>query len=345
MGVDLVAEIERELAALGKTTPSALKTTVVVPKAGAAALKAGVAKATGGLVSHSASGITFGTTGFVAGAQVTKCALPVLVAKALGLGLGIVPSWPLVVGAAGAIGGVALYDRFKAGLELAPTSPAGDDPGFKSTLEFAPASVAALYHRFRAGGKSTPATMAASNGRFKTGKISVSVAMAGFYDRFKAGLNFAPALMAVNIPAAYAVEDTPGFVDRQVGLALAAAETRRREMRSNLGAPVKRERRFSFRVKVPPGTMDVYWKERNGKIGRGLALDISFRSVHFHAPGLDVDSIERLEFPRLGKSLIVTKSTIVRKTKNGAVIHLYNFNNGVDGWMSWIEILTRIDQE
>ncbi|MEI6985126.1 MAG: hypothetical protein WCK65_03270 [Rhodospirillaceae bacterium] len=113
----------------------------------------------------------------------------------------------------------------------------------------------------------------------------------------------------------------------------------------NTLAPGRPERRFSLRVKVPPGAMFVVWSNRDGTEGRTAAIDISFRSVHFKDANFDANGIKQLICPRINKIFDIKKSIIVRRERGHFAVSLRVFAGGVNSWMSWIEILTRIDQE
>ncbi len=266
----LFAEIEREVGQNAVTAAVTAKGAAVIPGSMASAAGVGTAKAAAaGLAGHTAPyGMVLGSAAIIpCCTQASAGAMPLLMAKGFGLGMGVMPGWPLVIGAGCALTISALYDRY----------------------------------------------MKTSEGK--------------------------------SVPEASFASEAMGYINDKVQTALSGAEIYRNAISPKVQSTYPRERRYSFRVKVPDGAMAVVWKNKNGQHCSANAIDISFRGIHFDGKHYDAKDIDRLEFPRLGINLDVTKSSIVRRDGDSVVVYLKNFSNDVDGWMSWIEILTRIDQE
>ncbi|MBF0095602.1 MAG: VWA domain-containing protein [Alphaproteobacteria bacterium] len=141
-------------------------------------------------------------------------------------------------------------------------------------------------------------------------------------------------------------EDASRFIAEKVQNALDDAEKLRRRLLVDESDAIDREdRRFSLRVTVPEGAMDIHWTDGDGNECHGSAVDISMQGVRFLAPVFDAVAISRVVCPRMGLSLNVVQSTISRHDGRHAVAVLGRFENNLDDWMRWVEIVTRIDQD
>lgn len=109
--------------------------------------------------------------------------------------------------------------------------------------------------------------------------------------------------------------------------------------------PFEFDRRFALRIKVPPGEMIVHGVDSNGRSVKGLAIDISMHGVRFSASKTRVKYIDRVVFPRYDVTLKVKEARIYRQAGNRAVAIMETFENEADGWMQWIELMTRLDQK
>jgi hypothetical protein len=135
------------------------------------------------------------------------------------------------------------------------------------------------------------------------------------------------------------------YIDAKVKKALEDAESLRRKLLINESSAVSVERRFSLRVVVPPGAMDVHWIAQSGQPAQSPAIDISMQSVKFAAGEAEVKAVTRIICPKMGVELGVVQSKINRQEAQHAVATLVEFDNNLDDWMCWVEIITRIDQK
>ncbi|MEO5373958.1 MAG: hypothetical protein H7840_06705 [Alphaproteobacteria bacterium] len=134
------------------------------------------------------------------------------------------------------------------------------------------------------------------------------------------------------------------FIDDRVGRALEEAASLRNRLAEGRREGTQ-DRRFSFRVAVPPGAMEIRWVDKEGTDHRSPAINISLHGILFEADDPYIMSIRQIACPRLQRTINVTKSIVHRREVNLSVAVLAGFEKGADDWMSWVEILTRIDQE
>jgi len=103
------------------------------------------------------------------------------------------------------------------------------------------------------------------------------------------------------------------------------------------------ERRFSIRISLPPGAMDIYWTNKNGEEHHGAAIDISFRGVLFEADDFDSTSIDKIVCHPLGATLPVKRVRVEQRGIGRVVAIIEEFEDKIEGQMKWIEIFTRIE--
>ena len=133
---------------------------------------------------------------------------------------------------------------------------------------------------------------------------------------------------------------------KQNGIIGQAMETARDLFKSrSKEKPFEFDRRFDLRIKVPPGEMIVHGVDSKGRSVKGRAIDISMHGVRFSAPKTRLKYIDRVVFPRYDVTLKIKKARIYRQTGNRAVAIMETFENEADGWMQWIELMTRLDQK
>jgi hypothetical protein len=134
------------------------------------------------------------------------------------------------------------------------------------------------------------------------------------------------------------------YIDAKVKNALDDAEKLRRKLLVNESGAVNVERRFSLRVSVPPGAMEVQWIGEDGDKRETPAIDISMHGVKFETSGAGIASVTAIICPKMEVVLAVKKFEEIRRDGSRAVALLIEFDNNLDDWMRWVEIITRIDQ-
>jgi hypothetical protein len=90
--------------------------------------------------------------------------------------------------------------------------------------------------------------------------------------------------------------------------------------------------------------MNVQWTNEDGQKQETPAINISMHGVKFEAQDVKAASVTRIICPNMDVALGVKKSQIVRHDDSSAVAMLVEFDNNLDDWMRWVEIITRIDQ-
>ena len=108
--------------------------------------------------------------------------------------------------------------------------------------------------------------------------------------------------------------------------------------------PFEFDRRFALRISVPAGTMEVQWSDEDGNVSRGRVIDVSMHGIKFEAPGFAGNSIDMIIYIKLDTTLKVRRSMVLRRDGDQVVVILDDFEDGVDGWIAWIDNLTRINQ-
>ena len=165
------------------------------------------------------------------------------------------------------------------------------------------------------------------------------------------GQSFAPALATAGDrsgPQDAGVEvetDVSNFVDERVKQAMTEAEKLRRELLGRASAHMEIERRFSLRVSVPPGAIEVHWTNPDGQPGMGRGFNISMHGILFEAKGFKAKGIDRIVFPKQNTVMNVKHADISRREENKAAAVLHEFEKNVDNWMTWIQLLTRINED
>ncbi|MBF0391890.1 MAG: VWA domain-containing protein [Alphaproteobacteria bacterium] len=134
------------------------------------------------------------------------------------------------------------------------------------------------------------------------------------------------------------------YIDAKVKNALDDAEKLRRKLLVNESGAVNVERRFSLRVSVPPGAMEVQWIGEDGDKRETPAIDISMHGVKFETYGAGIASVTAIICPKMEAVLAVKKFEEIRRDGSRAVALLIEFDNNLDDWMRWVEIITRIDE-
>ncbi|MEO5338290.1 MAG: VWA domain-containing protein [Magnetospirillum sp. WYHS-4] len=133
------------------------------------------------------------------------------------------------------------------------------------------------------------------------------------------------------------------YIDAKVRNALDDAEILRRKLLVDESGAVDVERRFSLRVRVPPGAMVVQWVGADGQNRETPAIDISMHGVKFETHGVGVETLARIICPQMEVVLAVKKFQEIRRDGSRVVALLVEFEDNLDDWMRWVEIITRID--
>ncbi|CAK0756120.1 VWFA domain-containing protein [Azospirillaceae bacterium] len=104
------------------------------------------------------------------------------------------------------------------------------------------------------------------------------------------------------------------------------------------------DQEFSLRIVVPPGAMNILWINQNGDERYGSAINISMHGIKFKTNGCNINSVVKIICPRIRVALKVVRANIVRSNADYAIAMLIEFENNLDDWMRWVEIITRIDE-
>jgi hypothetical protein len=164
---------------------------------------------------------------------------------------------------------------------------------------------------------------------------------AGVYAFFR---RRAPVASSAKAGPAIPLDLASQYIDAKVKNALDDAEKLRRKLLVNESGAVNVERRFSLRVSVPPGAMEVQWIGEDGDKRETPAIDISMHGVKFETYGAGIASVTAIICPKMEVVLAVKKFEEIRRDGSRAVALLIEFDNNLDDWMRWVEIITRIDQ-
>ena len=127
--------------------------------------------------------------------------------------------------------------------------------------------------------------------------------------------------------------------------ALSDAEKLRRRLMAEETQWSENERRFAVRVPVPAGAMTVHWTNLDGGRNEGSVVNISMRGVLFEAADFDAATIDRVVCPRFDIVLNVTDAFVQRKETDRVVVVMVEFEDHVDSWMTWTELITRIEED
>ncbi|CAA7622134.1 conserved hypothetical protein [Magnetospirillum sp. LM-5] len=134
------------------------------------------------------------------------------------------------------------------------------------------------------------------------------------------------------------------YIDAKVKGALDDAEKLRRKLLIAESEAVKVERRFSLRVAVPSGAMEIQWISADGEKRETAAINLSMHGVKFETHGAEVKAVTKIICPNMDVVLGVKKFQEIRRDGSRSVALLIEFENNLDDWMRWVEIITRIDQ-
>ena len=69
------------------------------------------------------------------------------------------------------------------------------------------------------------------------------------------------------------------------------------------------------------------------------------RGVLFEAAEFDTATIDRVVCPRFNIALNVTDAAVQRRETDRVVVVMVEFEDNVDSWMAWTELITRIEEE
>ncbi|MFN3076021.1 MAG: VWA domain-containing protein [Alphaproteobacteria bacterium] len=133
------------------------------------------------------------------------------------------------------------------------------------------------------------------------------------------------------------------LLDDHVNSALSDVEKLRQQLLTGCRDAIEMDRRFSFHVAVPDGCMTVFWIAEDGTEHQGKAINISMHGILFEGAEKPV-SIARVTCPRMQLTLNVMSSRIVRQEPGRIAAVLVRFENDLDDWMRWVEIVGRVDE-
>jgi hypothetical protein len=118
------------------------------------------------------------------------------------------------------------------------------------------------------------------------------------------------------------LDSAASYIDAEVKRALDDAEKLRRKLLVSESSKINVERRFSLRVAVPPGAMNVQWVNEDGQKRETPAINISMHGVKFETEDSKVASVKRIICPKMDVALGVIKSQMVRCDEASAVAML-----------------------
>ena len=109
------------------------------------------------------------------------------------------------------------------------------------------------------------------------------------------------------------------------------------------------ESKISPRVIVNPGRIMVVWRDTlglsNADSKTDEVLEISMNTIKFHCLGSEPAAVSQLIFPLTGKTLDIVQAILQSYNGETAVFRLVEFANNGEDWMTWIEKISRINEE
>ena len=105
------------------------------------------------------------------------------------------------------------------------------------------------------------------------------------------------------------------------------------------------ERHFFRRIVIPAGDMVVHWKNRENVACQGNVISATMHGIKFLIPDTDCEQIDRLEYQGGNIILGISNAVIHHCDENSGMAIFVEFGNDVENWMTWINLLTRIDEE
>ncbi|MBF0434899.1 MAG: DUF2934 domain-containing protein [Magnetococcales bacterium] len=106
--------------------------------------------------------------------------------------------------------------------------------------------------------------------------------------------------------------------------------------------PLDFERRFAFRVALPPGKMIVIGLTEDGREFQESVLDVSIHGLRFGIPMLSVKSVQKIFWPEECLTLEIANAEIFRKTDKDIVMTISSFKEKTKGKMKWMELINSI---
>lgn len=107
--------------------------------------------------------------------------------------------------------------------------------------------------------------------------------------------------------------------------------------------PLEFERRFAFRVALPPGEMMVMGLTEDGGEFQKNIIDISIHGLRFDRPTPSVKNVQKIFWPKKCLTLEIADANIFRKTDKDIVMVISSFKDITKGKMKWMEILNSIN--
>ena len=104
------------------------------------------------------------------------------------------------------------------------------------------------------------------------------------------------------------------------------------------------DQRFALRIPIPTKTVIVHGVDAFDQPFQAQGIDISMHGIRFHAPGKTVQRITQVAFPKHEVILRVKRAGIHRQDDKETVVVFAEFENDVDDWMRWIELMTRLHE-
>lgn len=144
--------------------------------------------------------------------------------------------------------------------------------------------------------------------------------------------------------AATSLEAANKFIDIEIELAEEEGNEDRLRILREEKLKYNFDKRIELRVPVPPGAMDVHWKDMNGESHSANVINISMHGISFDAPGFDASKVDAIEYYVINQTFQIVRCKIARREEDRIVAILEEFAGRAKDRMKWIEILTRVGE-
>jgi hypothetical protein len=144
--------------------------------------------------------------------------------------------------------------------------------------------------------------------------------------------------------ASTSLEAARRYIEKEILLADSSGNLEKLRHLRQMLEDLQFNRRYSFRVNVPPGVMNVLWKDPEGGDRTSPVKNISFTSLMFEEPDFTAEQIYAVECIPFSMKMGIKSSRLKTRENRLHVVILDDFEDTVSDRMHWIEILTRIEE-
>lgn len=144
--------------------------------------------------------------------------------------------------------------------------------------------------------------------------------------------------------ASTSLEAARRYIEKEISLADSTGNLDKLHHLRQMLEELQFNRRFSFRVNVAPGVMNVLWKDLKGADRTSPVQNVSFTSLLFEEPYFSAGEIYAIECAPFNIKMGVKSSRVKTRGNRLHVVILDDFEDAVTDRMHWIEILTRIEE-